>query len=140
MKLGLGLGLTAHRRAAAGESLGPDIVLGFADGWTDESEGGWDFLGPGQAGAGDLTTGAIRQDVALVEGATYRCQWAASTITVGDVRLNIGGTAGMSRDAANSWTEDIVAGASDWIKVEPGTSGMFRGAVEPSPIIQQVTP
>lgn len=60
----------------------------------------------------------IEQVISLSEGSTYEAKFTIADYLGGEVCYNVGGTTGMARAAAGTFTQNIIAGASDWIRVE----------------------
>lgn len=105
-------------------SYGPPLVTGD---WTDESGGDWTH-GNGMLSAESGASGSIRHDMTLETGEIYRVELISSPDLVGNIRISLGG--GESADYADfSGSFDLMAGAGGWLRVMPGSEGMFRGTV-----------
>lgn len=140
MGLGLGLGFSPQPPAASSGGLGPELLTnggftGGGTGWTDNSGGKWEFLSnfaivqdPNLA-SGDSEN--LQQNVTLENGATYRVEFTILSYEIGDIQVNLGGTLGTNHNVDGTKSEDIVAGASDFIRFQPGSGDdIWRGVID----------
>jgi hypothetical protein len=110
-----------------GSGAGPDLVSngGFADG-TDWTAGFGVSVGGGVCNF-TASNGQINQIISTSQGSTYETSYDVTVVTGGSCFIYVGGQSGTSRSSAATYTEDIVAGATDNCGV--GATG-FTGSVD----------
>src|SRR5205085_1101844 len=104
------------------------VVNGTFAADTDWTKGtGWTIAGGvGTKAAGTAST-ILEGDSQLISGRYYRVTYTI-TRTAGTVAASIGGTAGVSRNLAGTYTETIVAGATTTIGMSADAA--FAGSVD----------
>ncbi len=95
-------------------------------GWTTGA--GWS-IGAGIATAAGAISTALTRNAAftLVAGIAYTTTYTVLTASAGSISLSIGGTAGTARTTAGTYTETIIAGATQVIAL---TGAGFTGTID----------
>lgn len=103
---------------------------GFSSGST-----GWTITGTGLSIPGTTTAdwsasnGVLSQTLPtpIIQGTKYRVSYTVSNYSAGTITVSLGGTPGTARSANGTYTEDIVAGATDVLAF---TGAGFTGSID----------
>ncbi len=124
------------------DNLGEENVTngGFVNGSSWDLGTGWS-IGAGVAtktagSASDLEQSADNVAIDIEEGERYLTQFAI-TVSAGSVKMDVGGTNGLTRVSSNTYVDEIVAGSDGKISVE--ASATFIGTVD-SVSVKKVSP
>lgn len=107
-----------------------DIVVngGFADG-TGWSPGfGWTIADGVLKTLIPTTASTYQYGSGLIAGNTYATQYTIQNRIQGSIRLLLGDTAGTTRDADNTYNENIVAAGADTIEIDAVAA--FQGEID----------
>lgn len=116
----------------------PDLVTtgDFASdaNWTKGAN--WTISG-GNASHSSSSTEDLEQNQAVTENVAYEVVFKVTTVTAGDVRVKIAGTAGTARSTNATFTETIIAGSGSDPKLEFTPTSDFDGDVD-DVVVKQV--
>ncbi len=113
------------------EDLVVDGDMSSSTNWTEGA--GW-VIAAGVATA-TTATSDLEQTITLVEGISYEVVFTLTGFSVGTVTPKIGGTAGTTRSSNATFTETIVAGATQLLEL---TGAGFTGVID-NVTVTQVT-